>query len=153
MPRCLGIKVHLQHFSWWSSRSQAFLLERSQTESHFHEPLQLGEMGGPGPVAGAAAGSRPTYLKWSIDSLSAVAGARVCNANWNLTKLTSCWPTLWGNAAEHNHSGPCSCAPPDTRSATYLYDVLVDVLLDFCPDQVEREWRDLGQITTEKKEK
>lgn len=117
MPRCLGIKVHLQHFSWWRSRSQAFLLERSQTESHFHEPLQLGEMGGPGPVAGAAAGSRPTYLKWSIDSLSAVAGARVCNVNWNLTKLTSCWPTLWGNAAEHNRSGPCSCAPPDTRSA------------------------------------
>lgn len=49
MTLCLGIKVHLQHFSWWSSQSQALLLEGAQTESHFHEPLQLGEVGGSGP--------------------------------------------------------------------------------------------------------
>lgn len=76
------------------------------------------------PVAGAAAGSRPTYL-----TATTAKHERGCQAlvaflswKWGLTKLTkraSCWPPLWGDAAGRSRSSPCSCAPPDTRPALH----------------------------------
>lgn len=114
-PRCCGIEVHLRHSSWWSSQSPALLLERAQTESHFHEPLQLGEVGGLGPRCRSSrrlSSHIPETEQWL-----SVAGGRFCNASWNLTKWASCWPPLWGSVAGRNRSSPCSCAPPDTRPA------------------------------------
>jgi len=77
------------------------------------------------PVAGAAAGSRPTYLKQTLKVCHLVLETNLpivlkqirSKVTQTLTKRASCWPSLWGDVAGRNHSNPCSCAPPDTRPA------------------------------------
>lgn len=72
------------------------------------------------PVAGAAAGSRPTYLMWATTTWAESFHVNlkvILNKAGDLTKCAARWPTLWGNAAGRNRSSPCSCAPPDTRPA------------------------------------
>lgn len=96
------------------------------------------------PVAGAAAGSRPTYLKWSSDFLSPMAVGELCSTNWNPTELVSCWPTLWGNVAGRNRSTPYSCAPPGTRPA--LHQRTSQLLPWPSRKGMERS----GEVTTEK---
>lgn len=75
VPRCFGIEVHLRRPSWRSSQSPALLPERAQTESHFHEPLQLAEVGGLGPRCRSRRGLS-SHIPETEQWLS-VAGGRV----------------------------------------------------------------------------
>lgn len=138
-PRCLQVKVPLQHSCWGSSRSPAFLLEGAQTESRFHEPLQLSEMGGPGPCrrSGRRLSSHiPETEHW------------LCRPWLEVGFVTQA--QLLPNRLPVGHH--CEETRPNIIVVAHVLVLLltpdqlcVDVLLSFCSDQVKREWRDLGQ--------
>lgn len=128
------MKLHLQPASCSRSPLHVPPLEGAQVESCVHELPQLIEVGGLVPCCRSSC-RVPSHIPetnikglwhwdvWAPDSLTGLFKcACVLNKSDNkgretLTKWVSCWPPLWGNVAWRNHSNPCSCAPPDTRSA------------------------------------
>lgn len=142
-PRCLGIKVHLQHFS----------CSVTSPSPGTHSDWK------PFPWTSSA-----QWDGWTWFLLQERPQA-LDPHTWNRA-LTVCRPWLevgfvtrteilpnWLPVGQH-----CEETWPNVIVVAHVLVLLltpdqlcVDVLLGFCPDQVEREWRDLGQVTTEKK--